>query len=348
MLMRACVLHAVGDLRVESVERPRARSGWAVVRVAAAGVCGSDIPRVYEKGTYRFPLIPGHEIAGTVEEVADADAPVRPGERVAVYPLIAPTDDPYAEAGLGHLSEGYDYLGSRSDGGFAEYVAAPVRNLLPVPEGVSLEAASMTEPCAVALHALRRGRVEPGDAVWVVGAGPIGLVLVQWARAAGAQEVLVSDVDDAKLALAHAWPRVTTVNPSTADPVAWVLERTRGRGADLVIEAVGIAETIRQAILGARKRGTVVLMGNPASEVRLPQSDYWQILRRELTLVGTWNSSYGTFPKDEWRVTLEAMAGGRLDVEPLISHRVGLADAPAMLTRMRDRAEPYVKVIVTP
>ncbi|MGQ9589361.1 MAG: alcohol dehydrogenase catalytic domain-containing protein, partial [Planctomycetota bacterium] len=135
--MDALVLHAVGDLRLERVARPAPRAGEALVRVAFCGVCGSDIPRIYEKGTYSFPLIPGHEFAGTVEAAGEGVGGFRPGDRVAVFPLVWCGHCAACERGRYAQCADYDYLGSRSDGAFAEYVVAPARNLVRVPDGLS-------------------------------------------------------------------------------------------------------------------------------------------------------------------------------------------------------------------
>ena len=340
--MKACVLHAVGDLRCQEVPRARPPAGWALVRVAACGVCGSDLPRIFEHGTYRLPLIPGHELAGVLAAPAGGLAA---GRAVAVYPLVPCGECASCRRGLIQLCDGYSYLGSRGDGGFAEYAAAPVENLVPVPAGVSLEAAALTEPAAVARHALRRGGEVAGEAVWVIGAGPIGLLLVQWARQMGAGRVLVSDIDEGKLALAARWgAEAVPAGPGAA----WVREQTGG-GAGLVVEAVGHPETVAEALCGAAKRARVVLMGNPAGEMRLAQEAYWEILRRELTLVGTWNSCGRELPGQEhdWRAALAAMAGGELEVEPLISHRFSLAELPAGLARLRG-GERYIKALALP
>lgn len=341
--MQACVLHSVGDLRCESRPTPQLKPGQALIRVGATGVCGSDLPRVFEKGTYRFPLIPGHEMSGTVEEVlGPGEKGIKPGIRVAVYPLIPCRKCEYCDQALFHLCDRYDYLGSRSDGGFAEYVVAPIENLVPVPDGVETDMAAMTEPAAVALHALRQGKLAAGDTVWIVGAGPIGLMLSRWAKSLGAARVLISDIDEKKLALASAWG-VETANAARLDAVEWILATTGGRGADVVVEAVGIPTTVRQALRGARKRGRVVLMGNPSGDLGLPQREYWEILRRELRLCGTWNSD-----KQEWTEVLEAMANGKLDLRELVTHRISLEETPQLLKRMYDRAEWYIKVLVKP
>jgi len=338
VLMLACVLHAVGDLRCEERPQPIPQPGEALVRVAASGVCGSDLPRVFLKGTYTFPLIPGHEIAGVDEST---------GEPVAVNPFIAPPDDLYTRAGLPNLSEGYRYLGSRCDGGWAEYVTVPRGNLVPLPPGLDAEAAAFAEPCSVAIHALRRGGPRPGDCVCIIGTGPMGLILCQLARSAGAGTVLMVGRNPRKLAVARSLG-AATVNSADRDPVAATRDMTGGVGADVVMEAVGAGESIATAFAVARKRGTVVLLGNPSGPISFTQGQYWEILRRELNLVGTWNSVQGASPKDEWVAALEALASGQVAVGGLISHRARLEDLPGLLSRLWRGDEEHLKALVRP
>ena len=259
-MMNALVLHAVGDLRCEESPVPQLKPGWARIRVAVAGVCGSDIPRVFHHGTYRMPLIPGHELAGVVEAVGtstgDEEAAGWVGERVTIFPLIPCRKCEYCEAGAYGQCTSYDYLGSRTDGGFADYVLAPIANLVRVPDGVSLAEAALTEPAAVALHALRQGDATIGDRVVVLGAGPIGMMIAQWATILGARQVLLVDIDARKLDLARSLHLGETCNAREGDPVEWVKAATGGRGADLVIEAAGAPQTFEQALRMARPLGT--------------------------------------------------------------------------------------------
>ncbi len=343
--MKACVLHAIGDLRVEEAPRPVPRDDEVLVRVAACGVCGSDIPRVFTKGTYHFPTIPGHEFAGVVEEAGEGVEADIVGKRVAVFPLIPCTKCPSCEIGAYAQCEDYDYLGSRSDGAFAEYVCAPEWNLLPVPEGVSIEEAAMVEPAAVALHALRRGGLETGDTLLVFGAGPIGLLLGRWAEASGASKVMLVDIDVAKLRFAKSLGFKHLLDAGQGGVPEWVRNKT-GRGADVVIEGSGSTAAFEQTVQCARPFGSVVLMGNPLGDMHLSQKAYWEILRKELTVVGTWNSVYAEMPKNEWHVALDAMASGALDVTPLISHRCSLGELGDALVMMRERQEFFSKVML--
>jgi len=348
--MRALVLHGIGDLRVEEVPRPIPAPGEVLVRVAFCGVCGSDIPRVFVKGTYRFPLICGHEFAGTVEECGQGVTGYREGDRVAVFPLLWCGRCPACERGAFVMCSSYDYYGSRRDGAFAEFVAVPERNLLKVPEGVSLEAAAMTEPAAVALHALRRaGGSLVGQTAVIFGAGPIGLLAAQWARRMGAEQVILFDVVPEKLHMARRLGFGLAFDSNACGPVEVVSSLTAGRGAELCIEAAGVPPTLCQAIAVARTGGRVVILGNPSADVTLPASLISQTMRRELDLLGVWNSTFSPAGNnDDWHAVLSAVAAGRLELEPIVTHRVPLEDARAALLRMRDRTEFFAKVLIQP
>ncbi len=228
--MNALVLHAVGDARFEQIPRPKPATGEALVRVAFCGICGSDLPRTFVKGTYRFPTVCGHEFAGVVESCGEGVTQVAPGDRVVVFPLLWCGKCAACERGNFVQCSNYDYFGSRRDGALAEYVAAPVRNLVRVPEGVSLEAASMTEPAAVALHALKRaGGGFIGQSVVIFGAGPIGLMAAQLARVMGAAQVILFDLVARKLAMAVRLGFPLAFNPRETDPLEKVQELTCAR-----------------------------------------------------------------------------------------------------------------------
>jgi L-iditol 2-dehydrogenase len=342
--MKACVLHGIGDLRLEKVNDPEPREGEVLVKVGACGVCGSDIPRVFSTGTYYFPTIPGHELAGEVVVAGPNTDRALIGRKVAIFPLIPCRHCPYCEIGEYAQCINYNYLGSRCDGGFAELVRAPEWNLVPVPEGLPVEHAAMVEPAAAALHALRQGGVDIGDTVAIYGAGPIGVMLGMWAESWGAGKVLLVDIDQRRVDFARALGFEHTFNSREGDPVSWINEQT-DLGADLVIEGSGSAKALEQVLLSARPFADVVLMGSPAGEMTLSQDAYWAILRKQLSVRGTWNSSYSSLPRNEWELTLQCMANGKFDVAKLITHRVGLDGLVDSLVMMRDRTEFSNKVM---
>lgn len=184
--MKAANLHAPGDIRCEEVPVPEPGPGEVLIKVKACGVCGSDIPRVMQTGTYRFPTIPGHEFSGEVVGGGPGTETITPGQRVTVVPLIPCRKCSYCANGKYHLCADYDYLGSRRDGAFAEFVKVPAGNLMPLPDGVDFELGALTDPAAIALHAVRKLGLNPGDRVAVFGTGPIGAMALQWAKIVGA------------------------------------------------------------------------------------------------------------------------------------------------------------------
>lgn len=347
--MDAIVLHGVADLRYEQVPIPALRLGTVRVRIGFCGVCGSDIPRCFVKGTYHFPTICGHEFAGTIEACGEGVEQFKIGDRVAVFPLLWRDDHPACEQGKYAQSDGYDYLGSRSDGAFSEYVIAPERNLIRVPDNVSLEEAAMTEPAAVALHAVRRAKVQLGDTVAVFGLGPIGLMVAQWSRAMGALQTVLFDILPEKLNLARQLGFEHVFDSRQTDAAQAVDRLTGDRGVHVAIEAAGVPPTMIAALQVTRRAGRVVLLGNPAADVTLPASLISQIMRREIDLFGTWNSDYSIYgDDDDWRTSLAAMSRGTLDLKPLITHRVPLRRGIDALQMIRDQSEFFAKVLIHP
>jgi len=347
--MKAAVLHSVGDLRYEEVEDPCISEGEVLIKVKACGVCGSDVPRVMEKGTYYFPLIPGHEVSGQIISTEGKPGDIKKGDRVTVFPLIPCGKCAYCKIGRYNLCDNYNYLGSRCNGGFAEYVRAPADNLIKVPENVSYEEAALTEPASVALHALRRAKVDTADKLAILGTGPIGILLAQWARIMGAGDIFLIDIEEKKLKFAgEKYGFTKLINSRNDDPVDVIKRETKGRGVDIAIEAAGVPVTLRQAIELARKGGRVVFLGNMRGDVTLPERIISSILRKELILYGSWNSNFTSLPKNEWETSLRFMQIGKLKVEPLITHRFKLEKVREVFEMMYKKSEFFNKVLLIP
>jgi L-iditol 2-dehydrogenase len=347
--MMAQVLHAVGDMRYEAIPRRQPGRGEVLVRIAFCGVCGSDIPRTFVKGTYHFPTVIGHEFSGTVEACGPDVEDLTAGDPVVVFPLIWCGRCPACEQAKYVQCLDYDYLGSRSDGAMAEFVVAPRQNLVRLPEGVSLAVAAMTEPAAVALHAVRRGGGLVGQTATVFGAGPIGLMVAQWARAVGAAQVILFDIIPEKLQMAQELGFSLVFDSRVVDPVGTVESLTGGEGAHLSIEGAGVPQTCRQALASARRGGRVVLLGNPSAEVNLPADLISQLMRREVNIYGTWNSDYSAAGNDDdWQTVLQGMASGTIELEPLVTHRIPLSRAYEALLMMKEQREFYSKVLIYP
>lgn len=342
--MKACVLHNIGDLRYEEVGLPDLAGDQVRLHIRAAGICGSDLSRVFTKGTYHFPTIPGHEFAGEIVEAADEKYRPLIGRKAAVFPLIPCRSCAACEVGEYAQCESYDYYGSRRDGGFAEYLNVNVWNLVLMDDSVSYEEAAMCEPCAVAVHALSQAGIRLGDTVVISGTGTIGLMLAYVARAWGAEKVILLDVDREKVEFARLAGFSHVINTNETDPREYVGELTGGRGADVVVEGCGVSASLENCLEAAANFGRVVLMGNPAGAMSLPMEAYWQILRKNLTLKGTWNSSFNGMVND-WKTAAGLMESGKVDFSKLITHRYSFDRCQEAFQMLRDRREFAVKVM---
>ncbi|MCC5836012.1 MAG: galactitol-1-phosphate 5-dehydrogenase [Opitutales bacterium] len=346
--MRALVLEANGQLRFHTdyPEQPAPIEGLGAehcvrVQVAACGVCGSDIPRAFEGGAYHYPLVLGHEFSGVV--VTDG-VTRKKGDRVAVFPLIPrPGEKPY-DTGDYAQTKRYDYYGSRRDGGMGEFVTVPERNLFLLPDHVELLHAACTEPAAVALHGVRKMRVQAGDDAVVFGAGPIGNLVAQWLKIGGCARVFVVDIDQQKLDLVEKIGCLPVNPQKTGDAVAQILEATGGEGVQRVVEAVGNPMTFVQATQVAAAFGEVVFMGNIHGEFKIGEKDFSNILRRELTIYGTWNSKVVPVGTDDWSTVLKFM-DRQLQIAPMVSNIPSLEEGPAIMSSIHQRKSWHHKVI---
>ena len=338
--MRAMVMHSPGDFRVEDVPKPEAGPGDVLLRVAACGVCGSDIPRMLSKGAHRMPIICGHEFSGHVEQVGDGVDGFAPGELLSVAPLIPCRACDQCLTGHFSRCRDYDYFGSRRDGAYAEYVRVPVGNLLRTPVGIDPRAAAMTDPASIALHAVWKHPLTVGQTGGVVGCGPIGLFAIQWMRLMGASQVVAVDVSEQKLEQAReagATHAFLSHGPRPDVP-----------GCDLVVEAAGHPATANLAVTLAAPGGHVVFIGIPTQAVGLEVATFNHLLRQEITLHGAWNSFGAPFPGPQWTTSLEKLGSGELRWEFMITHEPTLDELGAIMGKFRERNEFIAKVMVRP
>ena len=335
--MRAAVLHRPGDVRVEEVAKPQIRPAHALIRIAACGVCGSDIPRVLFKGAHKLPLICGHEFSGHIEELGSGMEGWRLGELVTVPPLIPCGTCEQCQRGVPSRCEDYDYFGSRRDGAYTEYALVPKANLIRVPPGVSSETAALTDPAAIALHALIKTGLGPGQSVAVVGCGAIGLLAIQWAKVMGASRVVGVDIQKPAIDLAIAAGAQTGFWDSA--------EANRQPKFDVVLEAAGARSSINTATRLVRAGGEAVFIGIPTGDIVVELPTFEHLLRQEVKLHGSWNSFSAPFPGREWQATLEAFRKGTVKTDFLITHRLEIAELPATFEKLRTRAEFSSKIL---
>ena len=343
--MKALVLREYGKLVYEDVPRPQIGPDEVLVEVEACGICGSDVHGLDgSTGRRRPPLIMGHEASGVVAETGPAVRGWTAGERVTFDSTIYRLDDWYTRRGLYNLSDGRMVLGVspgeyRRDGAFAEYVAVPQHILYRIPAGVSFERAAMTEPVGVATHAVRLTPLEPGDTALVVGAGMIGLCLVQVLRASGCARVLAVDVDPVKRELARQLGACLVFDPRTDDVSEAVAAVTEGRGADVAFEAVGIEATVKTAVESVRRGATVTLVGNLAASAEIPLQ---AVVTRQLRLQGS-AAIAGEYP-----AVLGMLERGAVNVDAMLSAVAPLSEGASWFARLRAKEPGLMMVILTP
>lgn len=339
--MRAARLYKPGDLRIEDVPCPIPGNGEILIKVHAAGVCGSDIPRIMVTGTYRFPCTPGHEFAGEI--ASDGDG-FKNGDRVVVAPLVPCFECEMCEQGHYGQCSDYNFLGSRTDGAFAEYVTAPTRNVLHLPDGVSYEEAAMIEPAAVTLHGLYKLGLTGKEYVAVFGCGAIGLLAVSMLKLVGAKYIVAVDIDQEKLRMAKKLGADLIINSMNEDPIEQMQRKLGGR-VDAAVETAGTPITQEQCIRAVSDQGKVLYLGTAHKDVLFPPKTFERIVRGEIHIVGSWNSYSDPFPGREWTEIIRFLEEGKLTLAPLVTHRFKLSQMPEVLANMATRKIPYIKVL---
>jgi len=354
--MKAALLLAPRDVRVEKVPDPtlgapafpawQSPAGEALVRVRAAGICGSDLHRYRghrDLGPQASPIL-GHEVAGEVVSVSAGVTKVKPGDRIAVEPLIGCGACAMCMSGAYNICPDLKFIGAQYPGGFAELVKAPELNLFVLPDSVSYEDATLVDGFAVAVHALRRVPVQPWEDVLILGGGAIGLEMLQMVRLAGARRVIISVTHPVQGETARGLGADVVLNAREVDVAAAVRDLTGGRGVDVAFETVGgEGKTLAQAIPAIARQGRLCVIGG----FDHPQLvDFNTTLRREIDV--RFAFSYGRWQgQSEFGHALDLLASGRLSARPLITHRYPLAEAGEAFRAADDKASyASIKVLV--
>ena len=333
--MVAAVFPAPGVCEIVARQTPTPAEGSVLVRVAACGICGSDVHGMDGSTGRRIPpLIMGHEAAGVIAALGKGVTEWQVGERVTFDSTLFCEECRFCRKGQINLCDRRRVLGVSCDeyrqhGAFAEYVAVPQRVLYRLPDDLSFERACLVEPLSVALHAVSLAPVTLHSRAVVIGAGVIGLLIVQLLRAAGCGEIVAVDLEAGRLALALGLGAHRAVHAEAMD----------AHDMDLAFDAVGVASTVESAIQAVRKGGHVVLVGNLSPRVELPLQ---AVVARQLTLAGSCASA-GEYP-----TCLDLMARGVVQVAPLISAVAPLAEGAAWFARLRAGERGLVKVVLIP
>jgi L-iditol 2-dehydrogenase len=343
--MKALLLSEYKRLEIADVPTPVPGPGEVLLRVAACGICGSDV-HGYDGSTGRRipPIVMGHEAAGTVVRLGEGASGFAEGDRVTFDSTVYCGRCPYCLRGLANLCDQRQIVGVstpdfRRHGAFSEYVTVPSRIVYRLPDQLSFAHAAMLEAVSVALHAVSFSKAAESPTALVIGAGMIGLLTLQALRAEGFPRVFIADLDETRLRLAARLGAAATFQASGPDLIAQVLAATGGEGVDVAIECVGRDETVRGAIDSVRKGGAVTLVGNIRAEVTLPLQ---KVVSRQIRLQGSAASS-GEYPR-----AIELLGNGAIQVEPLITAVAPLEDGPRWFERLYAGEPNLMKVVLTP
>jgi L-iditol 2-dehydrogenase len=343
--MKSLLLSEYNHLDVVDLPVPAMKPDEVLVKVEACGICGSDVHGYDGSSGRRIPpIVMGHEAAGAVAAAGAEVKDLSEGDRVTFDSTVYCGHCGYCARGEINLCDNRQVIGVsctdyRRAGAFAEFISVPRHIVYPLPETISFAEAAMLEAVAVALHAVKVSPVLGGETALVIGAGMIGLLTLQAAVAAGCSRVLIADIDETRLNLARQVGAEEVLHASGAELIAEVMTRTGGKGVDLVLEAVGRNETIAAAIDCTRKGGTVTLIGNITPEVTIPLQ---KVVSRQLRLQGSCASA-GEYPE-----AIELVAGGKIQVKPLITAIASLEEGPRWFERLHAREPNLMKVVLTP
>lgn len=342
--MKALLLSAYSHLEVTDVPVPTVRPDELLIRVAACGICGSDVHGYDGSSGRRIPpIIMGHEAAGVVEAVGKDVNNFHPGDRVTFDSTVYCGACPSCLRGEVNLCDHREVLGVscgdyRRAGAFAEFVAVPARISYHLPDNLAFHEAAILEAVSVALHAVSLVPIRPDSTALVLGAGTIGLLLQQALRVAGCSRVFVTDVDATRLKLSKQLGATVTLK-SGSDLVPAMMDLTNGIGVDVAAEAVGITPTINSAVDCVRKGGTVLLVGNITPEVTIPLQ---KVVSRQIQLQGSCASA-GEYPQ-----AIELMSARQIKVGPLITARATLDQGPRWFERLHAHEPNLMKVVLEP
>lgn len=330
--MRSAVWYGGEDIRVEEIPDPALAPDEVRIRVVVSAVCGTDV-HALDGGFPLFvpPRVMGHEFSGVVEEIGSAVTKARPGDRVSVEPGMVCNSCWYCRNGQENLCLDRKL----SPGAYSSHIVVPARLLWKLPEGMSFETASMAEPVACAVHALDMVQMRSGSSVAVIGAGGIGLSLLQLSMHSGAAITILSEPDPKRRALAKELGADVVVDPRSEDPLEAVRAATGGLGADVVFEAVGHPATCETAIQVAGKGARVMLVGvnPPNAELKVKPFD---LFSRELTIMASYMRPYSFGRALRWLT--------KLNVEPILGPSFALDDTLGAIHALRDKqgVKPYV------
>lgn len=337
--MRAVVFLGQEDIEVQEYPDPIPKEGEVLIEVEACGICGSDL-HAYKTGMYAPGLIIGHEFSGIVKAVGSGVTQFKPGDKVTANSGLGCGQCFLCRSGKENLCEKSFRLGVTEDGAMAEMVKVPEASVYQIPDSLPVKEACLAEPFSVAFHGLDQSQFRPGDRVVVIGAGPIGLCLVQVLRLAGAGAIWVTEPNSFRANLANQLGADLVLNPQKANLFSVLADLTGGVMADIVFECVGLPETVAQAPGLVRRGGQVVILGICDQAVEM---DFLNTITNEVDIQTAYYSKASDFVR-----TMHFMARGSLKAGPLITSEVPLERAKQSFETLLSSDSSQVKILVCP
>lgn len=339
--MRAALLREVGSIVIENRPVPEPGPGEVRLKPLAVGVCGSDMHAF--TGEHPFvhpPIVLGHEIGAQVDKVGPGVEHLKPGQLVTVEPNLVCGHCYNCRTGRYNICENLRVVGCvGADGGMADYLMVPATKVFPVPEHWNAEQAALVEPVAVGVHAVRQGGLQPGQSVLVLGAGIIGLVTAQAARAFGASRVIIADLLESRLERARKLGFTDVVNNGQVNLEEELRRRLNGELADMIFDCVAIQPTLETAVKVARKGTRIVVVGVPAGPLSVPMH---LVQDRELELIGTL-----MYRREDYDASIRLMESGAIVTEGFVTHRFPLEQVMEAFSVAIHQKETALKVMLT-
>jgi len=336
--MRAAIIERPGQVTVQEVPDPQSAADEVVVAVALAGLCGTDLHIYAGEVNYVYPIIPGHEVVGTIMEVGEDVEDLSPGMRITFDPNVPCGQCHFCRRSRFNHCLNWQGIGVTRHGGFAERVAVPAKVVYPIGD-LPFERAAFIEPLSCVVYGLQRATPALGDRVLIFGAGPIGLLLLQAVRRAGGAYVVVTDVQQGRLQLAASLGADRTVVADEDQTAA--LRAGAPMGYDVVIDATGVPSVVAGCMDYVTPGGKALFFGVCPEDATIPFSPF-ELYRRDISVYGSFalNRTFGP--------AIELLRGGAVDVKPLLSHRFPLERFPHALEIARTRSEPAMKILIQP
>ena len=351
---KSALLKGLGDWDYDEISIPNPNKDQVLVKVTQCGICSTDVVRSMEVGFYNYPIVPGHEIIGKVYKIGNNKSGYKEGDKVCVYPLITcgssdccgDSISAYGFQKNPNLCSKYDFLGSRSHGGYSEYILAPIKSLVKIPDNLIDDLSVFTEPAAVALHAFRMAQKDRKfDTVLISGLGPIGVLLAAWCKNFNIKNIIGIDRNEHRFQNFENVGCDQKINTNNDNFLEKIKSYTSNDLVDVAFECSGSEDLLLHSINGLKKGGKIIILSNQIKEIKLSKEILNKILRQEITITGSWSSIIE--PVNEWEESLNFLVKNQ-HLSSLISHKFKFSEAKKTFPDMYGKKFKFSKVVLKP